>query len=99
MKQTLGLLLLGAALGAQSVAVQVGTGPETTARIIVKFKDTATKAEQTEPQRVGALSARRGVALRHLRSMARGANVVVADHEMSIDEAEAWPHSSRATPM
>jgi serine protease len=62
---------------------------EVTARFIVKFKDSTTKAAVSDTQRVARLATNSGVALQHLRPMALGANVVVLDHEVSIDEAEA----------
>lgn len=59
-------------------------------RLIVKFKPArAQTATLSATGRVALLGANRGVALAHLRTMALGAEVVVADHAVSAAEISA----------
>ena len=59
-------------------------------RLIVKFKPArAQTATLSATDRVALLGATRGVALAHLRTMALGAEVVVADHAVSAAEISA----------
>ena len=75
---------------------QPAPGAETTRRLIVKFRDTATVSMVTATaamtarlERVAADAAGAGVTLSHLRPMALGAHVMVLERPLPRAEAEA----------
>ena len=80
--------LLRALALAASVALAPPAFAQDVARLIVKFKDAATKASLAPPQRVERLAADGGVGLRHLRAMAVGAHVVGLDAPVPRADAE-----------
>src|SRR5688572_17723443 len=83
------IALVAALTASTAVAAQTAPDAETTGRIIVKFKDSFTKSSQLDAQRVGRLGLAKGLRLQHLRPMAFGANVVLLDQQVTIDQAEA----------
>ena len=67
------------------VAFAVPASAADGARLIVKFKESATKSAVAPKARVEELARITGAPLRHLREMSRGANVVVVDGAGAAD--------------
>src|SRR5215470_3292268 len=59
-----------------------------TAKLIVKFRDDAKKATPVATTRVAKLAAASDVALRHVRPMALGADVVALDNALPVSDVE-----------
>jgi serine protease len=81
---------LGALAAVIAVAAATGAAAQSaTPRLIVKFRDAAQKSTPLAAARVSKLAAESGLALRHLRPMALGADVLV------LPSAVAEPEASR----